>query len=240
MLPKDYIKSETNEGENNAIILEGVCDTTFTLIATNLDTATKLGAPDQTSINLSPKDTGIIVIRVIKSTGYGKNRSQEDYTLLLEVSNGKVILNRFWQPQKSGRTFAVARTGTYPYPFYVRVQTEDGIIYTSSCAAPGEYLVPDEKLLCQYAVGEIEEEALKAAATWQATEASAQERLPELETTIAKLEKEKEGLQHRINRKQKLIEGVSKHLLKLSKICSPWWHKTILKEVNEALNLIAE
>lgn len=137
---------------------------------------------------------GIIILEVCHKTGTGKSASSSKHCILLEVSKGKVVLDKFWEPQKPGRLIAVKEVQYSSDAFIELISETDKRYTTNPQLAPGEFYVPNEKLLCQYVVGEVEESALQDAATLQAEEVSAREKLSGFEKKVVELCRENYNL----------------------------------------------
>jgi hypothetical protein len=168
-------------------------------MASNLKTAhtwdhTYHGFHPSINFSYSQKDiaSGIIILEVCYKTGTGKSASSTNFCVLLEVLKGKVSLDKFWNPQKSGRLIAVKEVQNSPNAFIELISETDKRYTTNPNPTPGEYYVPYEKLLCQYVVGEVEESVLQEAATLQAEEISAREMLALFKVQITSLQKKLE------------------------------------------------
>lgn len=206
MLPCTFLETRSND---NGFSIVGKVDITIKFIATNLKTAHKWthdydGYYPSLSFCCSQKETGIIILRVTCWLG-GKNKSKECKYFILEVSEGKVNLGKFWESQKPGRLIAVREIYLSP-DAYIELISESNKRYTTNPEpAPGEYYVPDETLLCRYVVGEVEEDVLQEAVTLQAEEKSAREKLSWLEVLDAAQKMEIARLQQKLEIQDKNV-----------------------------------
>jgi len=171
------------EGDN--IGFEGPNGTKITVLGVSAQVEVqKVKLANYLACRVQEDTHGIIVIDLAIPKIDGRNSGHEQYVIPIGWGDDKLIvdLKTVWVPPISGRIPCLSIQG-------IEVVIDDEI-FSSYRDEPGVRKVPDADILCQYLIGELNDQEVRVLVTAYVEEVSATKRVKELEGVIAKLESE--------------------------------------------------